>query len=288
MGINKNVLSNEFKEFLRGIGYSVNTVNTFHGFINVFSEKQTIAVEKVKEKIVLSYLKIKLFKGDTSENKKGRIVSAFEHFFNDMHERGFNLDFDVVKYTEKKIPVHFTHQEIKLIFDSTLDIKVKVLFALMYLYGLKPNEVFHLAKDCYNKDKRTIEVTNLKGKPVMILDISVDLGKLIDAYILRFDRENWFFEGRNNKIYCDRGVELTFKKNLKKLKIDKSATLQTFRHTYAHHQSERGMDKNTLKEIMALKSSRSVNNYRQSTMVKIAGLGFIPNYAELLSIPAER
>ena len=90
MGINKNVLSNEYKEFLRGIGYSANTVNTFHGFINVFSEKQTITVEKVKEKIVLNYLNIKLFKGDASENKKGRIVSAFEYFFNDMHERGFN------------------------------------------------------------------------------------------------------------------------------------------------------------------------------------------------------
>ena len=288
MGINKNVLSNEFKEFLRGIGYSTNTVNTFHGFINVFSEKQTIAVEKVKEKIVISYLNIKLFKGDLTENKKGRIVSAFEYFFNGMHERGFNLDFDVVKYTDKKIPVHFTHQEIKLIFDSILDIKTKLLFALMYLFGLKPNEVFHLAKDCYNKKEKTILVTNFKGNPVMILDISVDLGNLINTYLKRNDLENWFFEGRNHKIYSDRGVELTFKKNLKKLKINKSATLQTFRHTYAHHQSELGMDKNTLKNILSLKSLRSLNNYRQSTMVKMAGLDFITDYAELLSIPAER
>ena len=134
MGINKNVLSNEFKEFLRGIGHNTNTVNTFHGFINVFSEKQTIAVEKVKEKMVLSYLKMKLHKGDMSEHKKGRIISAFQYFFNDMHERGFNLDFDVVKYTEKKIPVHFTHQEIKLIFDSILDIKLKGLILFLRCY----------------------------------------------------------------------------------------------------------------------------------------------------------
>ncbi len=42
MGINKNVLSNEFKEFLRGIGYSTNTVNTFHVLLMFFQKNKLL------------------------------------------------------------------------------------------------------------------------------------------------------------------------------------------------------------------------------------------------------
>lgn len=156
---------------------------------------------------------------------------------------------------QKKLPVVMSTKEVKLMLKTPKYLKHRLILAMLYDCGLRCFELRKVKLIDVDFDRKMLHVREGKGRKDRYVPISYHLLRGLKTYINTDGPVEWLFNGQpdidgNPTAYSQRGIQWIVKQAKKEAGIEKSITTHTFRHSYATHLLEFGLDLVSIKELL--------------------------------------
>lgn len=163
----------------------------------------------------------------------------------------------------QRMPVVLSREEVLAIFEAIGYIKHKAMIATTYGAGLRISEVCALRKSDIDSQRMRIYVQLGKGKKDRFALLSPMVLELLREYYRKVHpKGDWLFPGRNpRKHLTTSAIHHAFKKALKKVGINKKASMHSLRHAFATHLLENGTDIRFVQALLGHASIRSTVRY---------------------------
>lgn len=266
---------NSYIEFLRDIRrMSLNTVKAYRSdieeFLN-FLDRRKLKADKNSVRDFIS----EVFLNNRSKTTVARKIYAIRSFYIDLVQKGVieKNPFDLVNTPkiDKKIPQILTESEIFLFLDklpvaTILERRNRAMFEFLYATGLRVSELAGLSYEEVNFRERLVRITG-KGNKTRIVPFNRKAGELLEEYLKESRAE---YRPVHNKIFCNsRGGPLTersIERILAKLYREvtgsgKNVYPHLFRHSFATHLLQRGVDLRIIQELLGHSSLSTTEKY---------------------------
>ena len=149
----------------------------------------------------------------------------------------------------RKLPVVFSQQELRLLFKTPQRLKHRILLSLIYSAGLRVSEVCKLKISDIDFDRKQIHIRLSKNNKSRYVVLSDYIAKGIRQYIAGAKPKGFLFNGREKGSPLGHSaVQQSFRLAMEKSQIQKEACVHTLRHSFATHLLEQGVDIVTIKE----------------------------------------
>jgi len=179
---------------------------------------------------------------------------------------------------QKTLPKLLSREELALLFDSRMNDKHRVIFRLMYGAGLRRMELRNLKPDDIDtKDgKRRIRINSGKGNKDRYTVLPEKILPELRTYFTSCRPKGYLFNGRyKNQPLSNEGLRHALQAAVKRSGIKKAVNLHIFRHCFASHALEEGMDIKTLQYLMGHSSVQTTMIYLHISETPLNG-GFSP------------
>ncbi|MBK5277740.1 MAG: tyrosine-type recombinase/integrase [Bacteroidia bacterium] len=150
----------------------------------------------------------------------------------------------------RKLPVVLSQSEMLELLQAPILLKHRVIIAILYGCGLRCQEVRKLQLQDIDFERNMLHIRQSKGRKDRYVPIGEMLRNEIKNYLLRNKPVKWLFNGKNNNGFSPQGVQRAVREAQQKTSIQKRVTPHTFRHTYATHLLEQGLDIVSIKELL--------------------------------------
>lgn len=161
-------------------------------------------------------------------------------------------------HVEKKEIVHFSWEEVETIFLSVpqgaaylRDLSILLLF---YYCGLRLNELRNLKLSDFSENFTEIYVEMGKGDKARLLPVHPFVQRMMPLYFQEREKSGisspFLFPGRGNGPLCKSRIHGIVKHCGEVAGIKKRVSPHTFRHTFATHLHQKGVDINRLAELL--------------------------------------
>ena len=150
----------------------------------------------------------------------------------------------------KKLPVVLSLQEVRNIMECTANLKHRSLLALIYGAGLRVSEVCNLTTTDLDFDRSQIHIRMSKNNEFRYLPFSPALKVMMRNYLDRYYPNHFVFEGREGNHYSPTSVRQFLARSVKQARVEKYVTPHTFRHSYATHLLEAGINLRIVQELL--------------------------------------
>jgi site-specific recombinase XerD len=178
----------------------------------------------------------------------------------------------------RTLPQVLSREELALLWDCCKNDKHRVIFRLLYSSGLRRNELLNLKpEDIDTKDgKFRIRINNGKGEKDRYTVLSKKVLKELREYYILCRPKVYLFNGRyKGQKLSKEGLRHALNAAVKKAGLKKDITTHIFRHCFASHALEEGMDIKTLQYLMGHSSVRTTMIYLHISQTPFKG-GFSP------------
>jgi len=185
---------------------------------------------------------------------------------------------------EKKLPTVLSGSEVEHVLNATTSEKHRTIIMLGYGAGLRVSEICRLEVRDIDSKRMTLHIRETKNRQERYVPLSAPLLKQLRIYWKKErPKGSHVFPGRKlNKPLSRSAVRRALKATVGKAGIAKQATPHTFRHSYATHMLEMGVDIRTLQVLLGHASLSSTIRYLH---ISTARLQSLPNPLELLGTP---
>lgn len=140
----------------------------------------------------------------------------------------------------KSLPVVLSVEEVKAMLACATDLMHKCVVGVLYGAGLRVGELCGLQPADVDYSRRMIHVRRGKGRKDRYVPLSVNLSKVLRAYLGAAVHRRYVFENKGRQ-YTPGGIRSIVKLVAARAGILKRVTCHTLRHTFATHQIEMGM-----------------------------------------------
>lgn len=141
--------------------------------------------------------------------------------------------------------------------ENLKSLKHQILLAMLYACGLRLSEIRNLKLSDVDFDRRTLHIRQGKSKKDRYVPLSELLIENLTQYIQSYTPKYWLFYGKKTRFYksqtarySPKGINWVVKHNAGAVGITKEISAHTFRHTYATHLLEDGLDIVSIKELL--------------------------------------
>jgi len=247
---NKEVLS-EYAKHLYGRRYSDSTVATYKNlmasFLIYLKEKP---LNNIDIKDVKTYIEEVFIVKNYAISTHRQLISAIKHF-NDIIPIGNIDDLERMRPTKsKKLPMVLSKEEILDILRNTRNIKHRAILALIYSAGLRISELLNLRLSDIDIDRKQLTIHNAKGRKDRYIVLADSFLPLLHNYLMTYTPTLYFVEGINGAKYSAESIRAFLKRSCLRAGIKKTVTPHTFRHSYATHLLENGIDLRYIQELL--------------------------------------
>jgi site-specific recombinase XerD len=149
------------------------------------------------------------------------------------------------------LPVVLSYAECKKIIQTPLKLRDRFMLAFLYSSGLRINELSNMKIADIDTDRLQIRILEGKGKKDRYVPLSRLIAEKLPKYLKICNPENYLFNStKRGKQFSHRGIQRVVRQSKIKAGILKQVSTHTFRHTYATHLLESGVDLLTIKNIL--------------------------------------
>lgn len=251
-----------FSRHLKSKRYSQNTIKSYcdalQSFLVFYREKP---VKDITNEDVIRYNNDYIIKHRLSSSYQNQIVNAITLFFRIVNEKAIHPDLIHRPKREKKLPNVLSKEEVKLLLESTSNLKHKTMLSLLYACGLRRSELLNLKLTDIDSKRNILTIRQSKGKKDRITPLSVKIIALLRMYYQLHKPKQWLFEGIEHKQYSEQSLQSVMKQALYRSKIKKPVSLHWLRHSYATHLLESGTDIRYIQELLGHSSSKTTEIY---------------------------
>lgn len=158
-------------------------------------------------------------------------------------------------------------QDVKALFDVTVNIKHKAMLMTIYSAGLRLNELVNLQLRDIDSKRMVITIRAGKGKKDREVMLSEALLPVLRSYVKQHQPKTFVFEGQEGGSYSARSVQQVLKSALREAGIRQRASIHTLRHSFATHLLESGTDIRFIQEFLGHQSIKTTEIYTHVTTV---------------------
>lgn len=265
-------LIERFTEHLKKGKYNSATIAAYRNAIFVFyNHFRDYPQSKITDELISNYL---LGLSNNKNSKQDAIQSgkAIKLFYEVTFSKKLNLK-STGKIKQDQVIDVLSHDELFKLFNSVKNIKHKLLLMFVYNNGLKVNEIINLEVEDVDTEANIIIIKSDNNKRKRMLRLSPNLNWHIEKYKLKHNPKKIFFPGSGGEgYYSARNIQLFLQKALFEAGINKHATLNTLRHSFAVHSLEMGMDVHILQKILGHSNIQTTTVYNQFVKLKMENL----------------
>ena len=239
-------------------------------YLNKLSEELKLRkYSKQTEKSYISIIKNFINSGLTprefllkySEKSRSSIRSAYFalKFF---HENVLNQKLDEkipLAKNKGKLPVVLNKDEVNKMFESTLNLKHKLILMFLYYTGIRLNELVNLKWEDIDNQRGIIHLKTAKGEKERVIFFHEKLKSFTEYFNLK--KESFVFLSNLGKKYDKRTVQLIVRNAAKKAGIGKRVTPHTLRHSFATHLLEAGADIRHIQKLLGHSNLQATQIY---------------------------
>lgn len=264
-------LIERFTEHLKKGKYNLATITAYRNAIFVFyNNYRDYPQSKFTDEFIGEYLVDLSTKQTRSEVLQAG--KALKLFFRVIFQKELNLT--ALGNVKEEAHIDFlSKEEIKSLFAAVKNQKHRLLLQMVYANGLKINEIINLELSDVDFENSTIQLNSANQKKVRKLSLTRTLHPALKQYIDKYKPTNVLFTGSGGtKKYSARNIQLFFQKALLEANLNKNATLNSLRHSYAIHLLEKGLDLHILREIMGHSNLQTTSVYTQFVDVNLENI----------------
>jgi len=171
-----------------------------------------------------------------------------------------------------RVPVVLSVSECKKLISTPLKFKERFLIAFMYSSGLRIGEIARLRIADIDTDRLQIRVVQGKGAKDRYVPLSYYIAQTLPKYLQMHNPTTWLFNSsRRGEAFSVRSIQRVVRQAVKDAGIRKEVTAHTFRHTYATHLIEYGVDLVTIKNVLGHKNIQTTMLYLHVAQPKSSG-----------------
>ena len=197
-------------------------------------------------------------------------ITGLRFLFEKTLERHDALNKMSMVYEPRKLPVILSPNEITRLIDATTNLKYKTAFSVAYGAGLRTSEITHLAVTDIDSENMVIHVHQGKGQKDRLTMLSPTLLALLRHWwsVGRSGQQllngGWLFPGKDpvNPIGT-RMLSRVCQASAKAANIQKPISVRTFRHCFATHLLEQGVDIRVIQVLLGHKQLTTTALYSQ-------------------------
>ena len=161
------------------------------------------------------------------------------------------------------LPEVLTLEETMAFIGSIDDLRLRACVALLYSSGLRLSEVCHLRYEDIRRAEGRIFISESKNRSERYATLSGNALEILTAYWKRYGRPmGWLFPGRKeDRPMTSNNIGKAISRHRESLGWSKRITAHTFRHSFATHLYEGGVDLLTIQKLLGHRSASSTAIY---------------------------
>ncbi len=260
---------NKLETELKLRGSSKETIKTYkfynEKFLN-FIEKNPEDVEEEDIKVYLAHL----ISNDLSNSSISLVKSALLFLYSEILKKKIEIKTPKIS---KKAPIVLSKEEIKKMLSIVDNKKHNLIISLLYSTGIRLSELINLKVEDLELNDNIIWVRKGKGSKDRMVIVSEKISEKLKDYLKNKNHSDFVFEGRNGKM-SKRNVQKLVSNAAKTAKLSKKVSPHTFRHSFATHLLEDGVD---IRKIQVLLGHSNLSTTQIYTTVSKSEIKKIKN-----------
>ena len=229
--------------------YAESTIVSYTRSVRVMGVKLGKSPEKIEQDELHAYLLG--IKDRMSQSSWHTVLFGVKYCYCEVLEMPELVDRLPKSRREQPLPVVLNQTELGKLFSSCQSLKHRCIFKLAYGTGLRMGEIRRLKLSDIDSERMQIRVVLGKGnKDRYVVFPGSLLGELRSYY--RASRPKvYLFNGQQKaKPMAQRSMQHALQRAVKRAQLSKAVTMHSFRHTFACHALEMGMDIVTLQHLL--------------------------------------
>lgn len=161
----------------------------------------------------------------------------------------------------KSLPVVLSQREMTELLHVLLDLREKTLIGLAYDTGMRKSELLSLCLSDMDFDRGVIHIRCGKGRKDRYVPFSVNMRKVMRAYLKSYRPVEYVFEREKRKPMASAWPSKVLANAISRTSILKHVNMHVLRHTYATHLLEFGVDIRHIQKWLGHKSLQTTAGY---------------------------
>lgn len=247
--------------------YSPRSVFNYCAALTVAERYFQSSLSAISQEEIKGFLRHRLVHDKVSVSTLNQTIGAFRLYFRDVLGRDWSEMKVKRPRREQKLPVVLSVEEVERLIGASTNIKHRCMMLVMYSSGLRRSELLQLKPNCIDSDRMVIRVKHGKGRKDRETLLSKKALELLRQYYKIYRPSVYLFEpaGRPGVIYSERSLENVVKNNSERAGILKKVSCHTFRHSFATHLLEQGVNIRLIQSFLGHTSLRTTSVYLHIT-----------------------
>jgi len=256
-----------FQKTLNELKLKAYSTNTITVYLSEFSQLLILLknnpVDALTPERLKDYFLYCVEKKKIKERQLNCRINAIKFYFEQVLHRK-RMFFDIPRPKRPlSLPKVLNKRELKKIFESTDNLKHKVMLRLCYGMGLRVSEVVNVKIEHIDSIRMSVLIAMGKGKKDRYVPLPDSILEELREYYKVYKPKIWLFEGQHGSQYSIRSVQSVFKKAMENAGVHKTIGIHGLRHSYATHLLEGGADIRFIQELLGHNSIKTTQIYTQ-------------------------
>ena len=259
-----------FIEMLQARNLTPNTIRSYTTYIKPylqFLSYRNILPEDASWQIVRDYLRWIKDARNLSDRTINMIISYLQFFWIYVLHKPWDKSQVPFRKFDSYLPFVPDRKLIGRFLDSLDDPKAHLAISILYSTGMRLDELCHLQYSDINRESKNIHIRHSKNHSDRYVTLTASVWNLVLPYWLSFPAgrrpRKWIFtQQRSFDTPMDKQwLQQVILTKRKELGINDRLSAHSFRHAYATHSYENGMDLITLQTLLGHRSLNSTIIY---------------------------
>lgn len=254
-------LQHRLREHLTLKGYSASTITRYIDSLLLLYRHTGHRPDMLSPEQLRAYYYHGVEELGRSKSWQNQHISALKHLYIGVLGRDWQSLQLPRPRAEKRLPLVLSHDELRRIFRSFINLKHRAVFMLIYSSGLRLSEAIRLKAGDIDSRRMLVRVCQGKGNKDRYSILSEQALAVLRDYYRTYRPQQWLFETAPGRPYSSRTLEILFKGSLKKAGIHKNASVHTLRHSFATHLLEQGTSLPLIQQLLGHRTLRTTSVY---------------------------